>query len=76
MEEIKLTTKIMYDGFLVISARKLNHIIFIKTINIEADEIYWFLGFELNKDILTDIKRILIEGNVYTNSFFRTMFCK
>lgn len=74
MQDEKLTSRITYDGFMVISARKLNKILFIKTYDLKSGEIYWFLGFTISNDVTTDIKRVLAEGNKYSNEYFKQMF--
>ena len=74
MQDEKLISKITYDGFMVISARKLNKILFIKTYDINSGETYWFLGFAIANEVTADIKRILVEGNKYSNEYFKQMF--
>lgn len=74
MKENQLSCKITYNNHEVLSAKKLNKVIFVKTVNKTSGEIIWFLGFETRLDLATDIKRILADEHKYTNRFFREMF--
>ena len=74
MKEVRLNGKIRYDNFDVLNVKVLNNIIFVKALNCETLEVVWFLGFKSKQDILSDIKRVVIEKHMFTNKFFRTMF--
>ena len=69
-----LDRKITYNEYEVISAKKVDMIIFVKTVNKYSGEIIWFVGFATKFDFLADVKRILHSERKYPNRFFKEMF--
>lgn len=69
-----LDSKITYNNYEVLSAKRLDKIIFVKAYDKTSGKIFWFLGFETKQDFISDIKRILIDDKKYTNEYFKQMF--
>lgn len=74
MKENQLNCKITYNNYEVLSAKRIDMIIFVKTVNKHSGEIIWFVGFATKGDFVTDVKRILNTENKYPNRYFREMF--
>lgn len=66
--------RITYNNYVVISVKKLDKIIFVKTYDKTSGEIFWFLGFDTKRDLISDVKRALIEDKKYSNMFFKQIF--
>ena len=69
-----LDRKITYNNYEVLSAKKVDMIIFVKTVNKNNGQIFWFIGFATKFDFIEDIKRILNTDNKYPNRYFKEMF--
>lgn len=68
------TNSISYNQYIVLSARVINSIVFVKTQDKYTKEIVWFIGFKTKADLIVDVRRILFEEHKYSNDFFKAMF--
>ena len=66
--------KITYNNFVVVSANKIDKVIFVKTYDKNSGKVFWFMGFDIERDLIKDVKRILRQDNKYPNSTFKKMF--
>ena len=69
MKENQLNCKITYNNYEVLSAKKVDMTIFVKTVNKHTGEIIWFVGFATKDDLVADVKRILNTEHKYPNRY-------
>ena len=74
MKKNQINCRITYNNYVVIGTTKLDKIIFVKTYEKTSGRVFWFLGFDVERDLTKDVKRILRDDHKYPNSNFKNMF--
>ena len=70
----QINRKITYNNYVVISAKIVDKIVFVKTYDKYTTEVIWFIGYNIGNDLVSNIRRILTEEKCYKNEYFKSMF--